>query len=131
MINPFRMSLFAEISRRHEEFLLEFINWYKGKKYILKVSQFVELDNVFQVIAFHIFLHEKHNIGILFDQHSSVLYWVNPTDKLAASDIENRYNSTGKFTHVFEELYGLPKVKAEYAYKRAVMRAIEYVVEPF
>lgn len=125
------MSLFTDLSSRHEEFLLDFIKWYRTKKYNIPVSKFPELDDIFQVVIFHIYVHEKFNIGIHFDEYTIILYWVKPDHKMAEVDILERFNKTGEFTHTFLKMYNLPKLNAEFAYKRAIIQAIEYIVEPF
>lgn len=124
-------NLFTELSARHEEFLIEFISWYKTKKYTLTASQFSQLDTIFQLVIFHMYVHEKYNIGVLFDEYSVVLYWVKPDHKMAEKDILDRYSDTAIFTHVFSATYNMPRLKAEYAYKRAVNKAIDYIVEPY
>lgn len=126
-------NLFTTLSKRYEDFLVEFISWYKAKRFATPIKVFVSLEDDFQVGIFHGFLHQKHNVGLHYDEHTYVLYWVDPLKKTAREEILKRFNDTKAkgISHTFVKRFDLPKADFPAMGRRAILKAVEYIVEPF
>ncbi len=125
------MSFITELSDDYSDFLLDFIKWYKSKKFNMAVKELVAGDTIHQLPILQYYIYEKHNIGIHFDRHSIVLYWVSIKIDRAEKDILNRFHKDDKLTNTFLTFYDLLGVSFENAYKRSVLKGIDYLIYEF
>lgn len=124
------MSIINQLTK-YEDWLVEVVKWYKSRKYKLPIKSFIELEPVFQLGVLELYLADKHNIGIIYSTVTYTLYWINPKHKVANKEIMDRHNETEVLSHHFYDAETLKQVDTVTAKQRAILKAIEFINEPF
>jgi hypothetical protein len=106
----------------------EFILWYKNK-YTIDINSFLMFKEYeLQIIIFAQFIADKYNLGFHADPNSIVIYFIDPYKSV--NELLARAKDYG-FKNQYKHYYDLETVSMSEAYKRALLKVIKIISEPF
>ena len=112
----------------YKDFTKEFFDWY-GKHYTIPIKSFIALPEIMQCAVIHEYIILEYNVGVLFDIGTIVLYYFKP--ELNVNEIIVNSKKKGKFTFNIYEEYDMKVVTYKNSFKRAILKAIEIINQPF
>jgi hypothetical protein len=112
----------------YKEFAKDFFEWYKDT-YAIPLVGFIKLPQLMQLPILQHYIIEYYNIAVHYDIGSVVIYWYNPEKNI--KEIEIRSKELNKFTFNIKEDFDLEAVNFENSYKRAILKALKLINEPF
>jgi len=112
----------------NKDFATDFFKWYKDN-YTVPLQGFINLPQLMQLPILQHYMIEYYNIAVHYDIGSIVIYWYNP--ELNIKEITAKSKEVARFTFTIKEEYDLDVVNFENSYKRAILRCLKLITEPF